>query len=114
MFQLAKALMNGLLMLVLLGSSGMARSADGQTIEAPEPPPPLQSGEPLEPEVTIRRTPRATIYEYRRNGSLFMIRVLPSSGAPYYFVDTDGDGALDYQPGEPVQDSTNQWILLEW
>lgn len=114
MVQTVIAVMKGFLILALLGGVGVARSADGQAIEAPAPPPPLQSGEPLEPEVKIRRTPRATIYEYRRNGSLFMVRVLPSSGAPYYFVDTDGDGALDYQPGEPVQDTTNQWILLQW
>jgi len=101
-------------MMALIGVFGVARSADGQPIEAPELPSQLQTGEPLEPEVEIRRTPQATIYEYRRDGALIMVRVLPSSGPPYYFVDTDGDGALDYQPGEPVQDSTNQWLLLQW
>ena len=89
-------------------------AADDQPLEAPPLPPPVQSGESLEPEVTIRKTPRETIYEYRRNGQLVLVRVLPRIGPPYHFVDTDGDGSLDYQPGEPVNNRVNQWLLFSW
>jgi len=89
-------------------------AADGELIDAPPPPPPLQSGEPLEPEVTIRRTERETIYEYRRNGQLFLVRVQPIVGPPYHFVDINGDGELDYRPGEPLRDNIQQWILWRW
>lgn len=89
-------------------------AADGELIDAPPPPPPLQSGEPLEPEVTIRRTERETIYEYRRNGQLFLVRVQPIVGPPYHFVDVNGDGELDYRPGEPLRDNIQQWILWRW
>jgi hypothetical protein len=90
-------------------------AADGrQAISAPPPPPPLQSGEPLEPEVTIRRTEREVVYEYRRNGQLYMVRVQPRFGPPYHFVDVNNDGTLDYQPGEPVRNNINQWILYRW
>jgi hypothetical protein len=89
--------------------------ADGrEPISAPPPPPPLQSGEPLEPQVTIRRTDREVIYEYRRNGQLFLVRVQPRVGPPYYFIDVDNDGTLDYRPGEPVRNNINQWILYRW
>lgn len=84
------------------------------SVEAPPSPPPLESGEPLEPEVRIRETPRETVYEYRRNGQLVLVRVLPRYGPPYHFIDFDGDGSLDYRPGEPVHDDVNQWILLTW
>ena len=93
----------------------MAASAqEPMPISAPPPPPPVQSGEPLEPEVTIRRTGRETIYEYRLNGQLYLVRVQPTWGPPYHFVDVNGDGELDYRPGEPVRDNINQWILFRW
>jgi hypothetical protein len=98
---------------ILLGSSAVL-AEEPLPISAPPPPPPLQSGEPLEPEVTIRRTDRETIYEYRRNGQLFLVRVQPSYGPPYHFVDVNGDGELDYRPGEPIRDNINQWILFRW
>jgi hypothetical protein len=98
----------------LLIVAGVALADDRQPIEAPEPPPQLQSGEALEPEVTIRRTPRETVYEYRVNGQLYLVRVQPRVGPPYHFVDTNGDGELDYRPGEPVRNNINQWILLRW
>ena len=87
---------------------------DRQPISAPPPPPPLNSGEPLEPEVTIRRTDREVIYEYRRNGQLYMVRVQPRVGPPYYFIDLDNDGMLDFQPGEPIVNNINQWTLYRW
>ena len=64
--------------------------------------------------MTIRRTGREVIYEYRRNGELFMVRVQPRVGPPYHFIDVNNDGTLDYQPGEPVMNNINQWILFRW
>ena len=98
----------------VLAFPAIATDERAQAIDAPPPPPQLQSGEALEPEVTIRRTPRETVYEYRRNGQLFLVRVQPRVGPPYHFVDVDGDGALEYRPGEPVHDNINQWILFRW
>lgn len=104
----------GLLAAILLvtGSTGTAEEAE--PISAPPAPPPLQSGEPLEPQVTIRRTEREVIYEYRRNGQLFLVRVQPRFGPPYHFVDVDNDGTLDYRPGEPVRNNIHQWLLFRW
>ncbi len=105
----------GLIGLVLLAGSGAVCAEDArQAVEAPPPPPPLQSGEVLEPEVTIRRTEREVVYEYRQNGRLVLVRVQPAVGPPYHFVDTDGDGALEYRPGEPVRNNINQWVLRRW
>ena len=28
--------------------------------------------------------------------------------------DLNGDGSLDYRPGEPVRNNVNQWILYRW
>ena len=104
----------GSAMLGLLMFAGQLSAADGEALEAPPPPQQLQSGEPLEPEVTIRRTPRETVYEYRLNGQLYLVRVQPRFGPPFHFVDVNGDGTLDYRPGEPLRDNVNQWILFRW
>ena len=104
--------------LALLVGSGLAGTSmaedPGQALAAPPPPPQLQDGEPLEPEVTILRTDREIVYEYRRNGELFMVRVQPRVGPPYFFVDIDGDGVLDYSPTDPRTPNVNQWVIYQW
>lgn len=100
-------------MLMMLSVASVAAD-EPSPLEAPPPPPPLESGAPLEPEVTIRRTGRETIYEYRQNGQLYMVRVQPRFGPPYHFIDVNGDGELDYRPGEPSRNNINQWILHRW
>ena len=49
------------------------------------------------PDVTIIAEPDRTVYEYRQNGVLRMIRVVPEVGPPYFLVPADptrGDGDL--------------------
>ena len=78
-------------------------------------PEPLQSGDSIEPEVNIIQKEDRTIQEYRINGELYMIKVTPTIGKPYYLMDTDGDGSLESRQFE--LDSgllVPNWILLEW
>ena len=83
--------------------------------EAPEPPLPVQSGETLEPDITIIRKGKNTIQEYRRGGRLYMIKVVPDIGPPYYFIDNDGDGKMDVRSNDPDKGSyINMWKILEW
>lgn len=83
--------------------------------EVPDPPVPVQSGEKLEPDITIIRREKKTIQEFRRGGRLYMIKVVPDVGPPYYFLDTNGDGKLDVRSGELDSGSRiNMWKLLEW
>ena len=98
----------------VLGSGMVIAQQDRQAVSAPPPPPPLQSGQALEPQVTIRRTEREVIYEYRQGSQLVLVRVQPAVGPPYHFVDTDGDGTLEYRPGDPVRHNINQWVLRRW
>lgn len=49
------------------------------------------------PDVVLRETPERTIYEYRQNGQLTMIKVVPKKGKPYFLVPvdrTENDGEL--------------------
>jgi hypothetical protein len=78
-------------------------------------PEPLQSGESIEPEINIIQKEDRTIQEYRVNGQLYMIKVTPTIGKPYFLMDTDGDGSLESTQFE--LDSgllVPNWILLEW
>jgi hypothetical protein len=82
--------------------------------EAPPPPPPSYQGETVEPEVTIIETEKSTIYEYRVHGQLYMVKVKPIVGPPYYLLDNNGDGVLDTQQGRVWDNSVPQWLLFSW
>lgn len=86
--------------------------------EAPLPPDlpdPLQSGQPIEPEVTIIRRDDALIEEYRLNGRMYMVKVSPKIGKPYFLVDRDGDGQMEARMSEIYDDFVvPQWVLFSW
>jgi hypothetical protein len=62
----------------------------------PEPPPPagLELDPSLEPQVTILKRGTDTVEEYRIGGKLYMIKVTPAHGIPYYMVDREGYGTF--------------------
>jgi len=70
--------------------------------EVPEPPalalPAPGAGDEddpsLEPQVTITQRGEDKIEEYRINGRLYMIKVTPRVGLPYYLIDNQGDGTF--------------------
>ncbi len=83
--------------------------------EVPKPPPPVESGEEMEPDITITRKAHNTIQEYRRGGKLYMIKVIPDIGPPYYFTDDNGDGYLDARGNDLDKGGrVNMWKILEW
>ncbi len=99
--------------LVLLASAAIAE--DEQTaVPAPEAPPQVESGEVLEPEVTIVESDKGKIYRYSINGKIYMVKVVPTSGAPYYFIDSNGDGQLDARADDIKEASVQQWEILSW
>jgi len=79
----------------------------------PEPPPVYQ-GEAMEPEVTIIDTGQERIYEYRVRDQLYMVKVQPRVGPPYYFLDTTGDGRLDTRKDRVWDNALPQWVLFSW
>ena len=67
-----------------------------------------------QPEVRIIRKKDTVIEEYRVNGRLRFVKITPTSGSPYYMVDTDGDGILETREDNFSNPPINQWILLKW
>ena len=53
-----------------------------------------------------------TVYEYRQNGVLMAIKVVPKNGRAYYMVPADGNGL----PGdlETARHLYPQWVIIEW
>lgn len=93
----------------------------------PEPPPPVKNytapaqppaeppdaGALPEPEVTItpgEKPVAITAEEYRIAGRLYMIKVIPKKGKPYYLIDKEGQGEFvrsDFLPGV----SPPMWVI---
>ena len=106
---------------------GRGRATPGAVAEAPKKsttpvpsPPPLRDGttavEPpegtIEPEITITTKGTEIHEEYRANGRLYMVKVVPAKGKPYYLL-YDELGKVrrsDLEPSTVIP----QWILKSW
>jgi hypothetical protein len=80
----------------------------------PEPPPPPKGAEldpALEPQVTIIKRGEDTIEEYRVHGQLYMIKVTPPHGKPYYLIDQRGDGKFARQESLDSGVRAPQWVI---
>lgn len=86
----------------------------------PDPPaPPVTTNGPAalgdeEPEVTIRNRSGDRYEEYRIRGQLYMIKVTPSVGKPYYLVSREKGGAFERVDDLDRARTFTQWILFKW
>ena len=94
-----------------------AGAADGKPPKLEPVPviaPPPGRGDDLEPQVTITRRGSDKAEEYRIKGRLYMIKITPRHGKPYYLVDPRGDGQLrrydDLSPNFVVP----MWMIKEF
>lgn len=64
------------------------------------------------PDVTIIATEERTLYEFRQNGQLRMVRVVPKWGKPYYLVPADPTkGFGDLERADMLLPS---WVIAEF
>ena len=93
-----------------------SRPADVQPLPAVPPPPPGMEAfdAALEPQVTIVKNDKETREEFRANGRLYMVKVTPAGGKPYYLVDQQGNG--DFVEADTVGPSTRppMWVIHSW
>ena len=52
------------------------------------------------------------IYEYRQNGVLTMIKIVPEKGRPYYLV--PADGSPNFEGLDHKKKLYPQWVIVEW
>ncbi len=93
------------LLALLLSAMLAAVAGHAEELTPAPPPPPLDlsalppKAEPddaLVPEITIKASEDgARVEEYRENGRLLYVRVVPARGIPYTLIDADGDGEVD-------------------
>lgn len=107
---------------ILLALLPFAAQAETPPEVQPMPAPPvtappssgLDVDDGLEPEVSIIKRDDAVVHEYRMNGVLYMVKVIPVAGPPYYLIDSKGDGNLirhsEIDPGLVVP----SWMIFRW
>ena len=99
--------------LAIAAGAALAQTpADKPAAVDPKPPVVEPLDNDIEPQVTIRQREGATVEEYRVNGRLYKIRVIPTRGEPYILIDPTGDGSFVRQegPGNPGL-SVPQWVI---
>jgi hypothetical protein len=92
-------------------------AADRQLQPIPEPPPPPPGFEldpSLEPQVTIQRRGTETIEEFRLRGRLYMIKVTPAHGVPYYLLDEGGRGEFVRHDSYDTRTRPPMWVIHQW
>lgn len=82
--------------------------------EPPPPPPGFELDPALEPQITIRKRGEDQVEEYRIGGRLYMIRVTPPGGRPYYMIDQRGDGKFTRQESHDSGLRPPMWVIHQF
>ncbi|ARU32938.1 hypothetical protein CAP31_11050 [Sulfuriferula sp. AH1] len=108
-----RKLIAALVLSLPLFSAAADRPADLQAL--PEaPPPPGVAPDDSEPQITIKHRGEAKIEEYSVHGRVYMIKVTPSKGKPYYLVDSRGDGQFSRQDNLDSGTRPPMWVIHSW
>ena len=86
-----------------------------QPLPEPPPPPPGYELDPaIEPQVTILKRGTDTVEEYRIGGRLYMIKVTPPHGRPYYMIDHKGDGTFARHDNYDGGIRPPMWVIFQF
>ena len=122
-----------LYLFILLALPVVASAGQSALPDAPPPPtvsqdntPPAASGQSTDanhvitggksgkPEIKTVPHGKDTWEEYSRHGKVYMIRVVPAIGRPYYLVDDNGDGQFRRRDLLSNGVQPPMWILKQW
>lgn len=82
--------------------------------EPPVAPSGMELDPALEPQVTIIKRGEEKVEEFRIGGKLYMLKVTPPHGVPYYLVDYKGDGQYSRQDNLDSGVRVPQWVLMRF
>jgi len=82
-----------------------------QPLPEPPPPPPGVLDQSMEPQVTIKKQGEDKVEEFRVNGKLYMVKVTPPHGVPYYLIDHRGDGIMSRQESLDTGLRVPMWVI---
>lgn len=104
-----------LLLLCCFSLTAFAQKPVPDNLEPLPPPPAFDAGPDTapsdEPQVTITKETEQTIEEYRAGGKLYMIKITPKHGVPYYLVDDRGDGKFVRQESLDSGLRVPRWVI---
>lgn len=69
---------------------------------------------PGEAQITITKKADITVEEYRVGGRLYMIKITPKHGKPYYLVDDRGDGRFARQDPLDFGIRPPMWVIKKF
>lgn len=101
----------------LASSLALAQTRPPNLQPVPEPPPPPKGYEldgSLEPQVTIIKRATEIVEEYRIGGRLYMMKITPTGGTPYYLIDHTGDGRFARQHSHDPGLRPPMWVIHSW
>lgn len=86
---------------------------DEEVVETPKEPVVVSDYQPSSegPQIVIRPGEEVVFYEYRVNGQLVEIKVVPEVGPEYYLVPADGGGWIREDQTEMLVPS---WVIFRW
>ena len=73
----------------------------------------LASAEPPGESVTIRNEDDKTFYEFRVNGKVQEIKVVPKKGPVYYLVPSDQEAGR-FIPQDNPKIAPPEWVIFRW
>ena len=108
--------MRRLFPILLLATATAWAQSDRQPLPAIPPPPPGMEAfdAALEPDVNIIKAEKETREEFRIKGKLYMVKVTPAVGKPYYLIDRQGDGNFIESDSIGPMTKPPMWILHSW
>ncbi len=109
-------------LITILFLSGLCVAAFAETQQPPDlqalqPPPPFDaSAQDTDqgPQVTIVKQTEQIVEEYRAGGRLYMIKITPKIGKPYFLVDDLGDGKFSRQESLDSGVRPPRWIIHQF
>ncbi|MCK9284830.1 MAG: DUF2782 domain-containing protein [Rhodocyclaceae bacterium] len=100
---------------VIAAAAHAEKPADLQPLpDIPPPPLSVASDADLEPQVTITKRGEDKVEEYRVNGKLYMLKVTPPHGVPYYLVDDKGDGVMTRRDTIGADVKPPMWVIYRF
>ena len=102
-----------LLMLILFSGLAVAAAPSDRPPEL-KPVPDGPPGPDDAPAVTIKPGSQGRVIEYRANGKLYMLKVIPKVGKPYYLIDGKGDGQFARQDSLDSGMRPPMWVVKEF
>jgi len=101
---------------VILSAVAVAQENGGldqEVVETPQEPLVVSDYQPSSagPQIVIRPGENEVFYEYRVNGQLMEIKVVPEVGPEYYLVPADGGGWIREDQTDMLIPS---WVIFRW